>query len=73
MKTVFFTVADDQHLKWAENLKTSFHKFHPDIEFKIYSGKYVKKWLKAYEEGILKEYSEALWLNHCGWPGPPSV
>ena len=33
----------------------------------------VKKWLKAYEEGILKEYSEALWLNHCGWPGPPSV
>lgn len=55
MKTVFFTVADKNHKAWAVNLEKSFKKFHPDIEFKIYSDEYVDKALKQDPQFFYKQ------------------
>lgn len=35
MKAVFFTIADNNNLKWAKQLGNSLAKFHKDIPFKI--------------------------------------
>lgn len=39
MKIIAFTVADDNNKKHADKLIKSFHKFHPDIEVKVYGAK----------------------------------
>lgn len=39
MKSVAFTVADNNYLPYAKMLEASFKKFHPDIEFIIFGKK----------------------------------
>ena len=36
-KVVIFTIADRDNMKYAEGLKNSFKKFHPDIDFVIFN------------------------------------
>ncbi len=43
MSTVFYTIADENNLEWAQGLERSFKRFHPDIDFKIYGPEYVKE------------------------------
>lgn len=45
-KAVFFTIADENNLKWAKGLKRSFKHFHPDVDFHIYGPDYVADALK---------------------------
>lgn len=37
MKIICFTVADQANMSYAKMMVNSFHKFHPDIEVKIYN------------------------------------
>lgn len=39
MKTIAFTVADEKNMPYALGLKNSLVKFHPDLEFVIFSDK----------------------------------
>lgn len=42
LKVIFFTVATDLFKDYALMTERSFHKFHPDIEFRIYGGEYYR-------------------------------
>ena len=41
-KTIAFTIADNNNLKYYEMLKNSWNKFHPDIELKLYGEAEIK-------------------------------
>jgi hypothetical protein len=40
-------------------------RYHLDVNL-------LKLWIAHYKKGTLVEYSEAIWQNHRGWPGPPA-
>lgn len=55
MKTIAFTVADKNNSAYAENLRKSFNKFHPDIEFRIYGDDYCQKSLSQDKQFFYKQ------------------
>ena len=42
-KVVAFTVADDNNMKYARGLQNSLKKFHPDLEFKIFTSREISQ------------------------------
>lgn len=46
-KTIAFTIADNNNLKFYENLKSSWKHFHPDIELKLIGGEELNSRLKG--------------------------
>lgn len=43
-KLCFFTVADQNNLKYADKMINSFRKFHPEAELILYGPKEIEKW-----------------------------
>lgn len=69
MKVIAFTIADDKNMVHAEKMINSFHKFHPDIEVKIYGAKDVgeqKNYYRAtplFAKELIKDYDLVLKLD----------
>jgi len=73
-KTTVFTIADSNNMKYAKMMINSLHKFHPDLEVKIYGDKEIAKYQKIYPhffymatpiiaKELLKEYDTVIKLD----------
>lgn len=47
-KTIAFTIADSNNRQYAKMMINSLHKFHPDLEVKIYGDKEIAKYKEKY-------------------------
>lgn len=66
MKIIAFTVADENNQKHADKLIKSFHKFHPNIEFKVYGAQEIgnkENYLRQkplFAKDLIKDYDLVL-------------
>lgn len=69
MKTIAFTIADKANKKHADKMIKSFHKFHPDIEVKVYGAEDVGEKANYYRstplfaKELIKDYDLVLKLD----------
>lgn len=69
MNIIAYTVADDANKKHADKLIRSFHKFHPDIEVRLYGANEVGKKENYYRQkamfarGLIKDYDLVIGLD----------
>lgn len=69
MKIIAFTIADDKNKVHADKMIASLHKFHPDIEVKVYGAKEVGEQKNYYRttpmfaKDLIKDYDLVLKLD----------
>lgn len=69
MKIIAFTIADENNRRHADKLINSFHKFHPNIEVKIYGDKEVGEKINYYRttamfaKDLIEDYDLVLKLD----------